>query len=379
MAATQKRDYYDLLGVTRAVDDRALKAAYRKLAMQYHPDRNPGDAEAELRFKECTEAYEVLRDPQKRAAYDRFGHAAFEGRGAAGPGFGNDFASAMSDIFDEFFGGARGAGPRPGGGRTRGSDLRYNLEIHLEDAHQGKRVTIQVPTSSTCEVCEGSGSRPGTEPVACPTCHGAGRVRVSQGFFTLERTCVTCAGRGQVVRDPCTTCGGSGRVARERELSVDIPAGIEDGTRIRLAGDGEAGLMGGPPGDLYIFLSIRPHDFFQREGADLYCRVPISMARAALGGSVEVPSIDGEKARVKLPEATQTGRQFRLRGKGMPLLRSSQIGDMYIEVAVETPQNLTRRQRELLTEFEEISSTENHPESHGFFSRAKEFFDNLSQ
>ncbi|MBJ3775011.1 molecular chaperone DnaJ [Acuticoccus mangrovi] len=378
MAATHKRDYYELLGVTRSVDEKALKSAYRKLAMQFHPDRNPGDAEAELKFKEVSEAYEVLRDPQKRSAYDRFGHAAFDGRaGGPGGGFGTDFASAMSDIFDEFFGGARTG--RGGGGRQRGSDLRFNLEISLEDAFAGKTVEIKVPTSSTCEVCEGTGAKPGTSPVTCPTCSGSGRIRVAQGFFTLERTCVSCQGRGTIVRDPCENCGGTGRVATERELSVNIPAGIEDGTRIRLAGEGEAGVMGGPPGDLYIFLSIRPHDFFQREGADLYCRVPISMARAALGGSVEVPTISGEKSKVKIPEATQTGRQFRLRGKGMPVMRSSQTGDMYIQVVVETPQKLTRRQRELLTEFEELSSTENHPESHGFFSRAKEFFDNLSQ
>jgi len=379
MAAT-KRDYYELLGVTRSVDDKTLKAAYRKLAMQYHPDRNPGDPEAEIRFKEVSEAYEVLRDPQKRAAYDRFGHAAFDGRmgGGAGPGFGTDFASAMSDIFDEFFGGARTSARTGPGGRQRGSDLRYNLDIELEDAFHGKTVEINVPTAAACEVCEGSGSRPGTSPVTCPTCSGSGRIRVSQGFFTLERTCVSCQGRGKVVRDPCTNCGGSGRVAQERELSVNIPAGIEDGTRIRLAGEGEAGLMGGPPGDLYIFLTIRPHDFFQREGSDLYCRVPISMARAALGGSMEVPTIEGEKAKVKIPEATQTGGQFRLRGKGMPVLRSSAKGDMYIQVIVETPQNLTRRQRELLEQFEAESSKDNHPESHGFFSRAREFFDNLS-
>jgi molecular chaperone DnaJ len=380
MASAQKRDYYELLGVTRSVDDKTLKSAYRKLAMEYHPDRNPGDPEAEIRFKEVSEAYEVLRDPQKRAAYDRYGHAAFDGRmgGGAGPGFGTDFASAMSDIFDEFFGGATARARSGSGGRQRGSDLRYNLEIDLEDAFHGKTVEITVPTSAACEVCEGSGSRPGTQPVTCPTCQGAGRIRVAQGFFTLERTCVSCQGRGKVVRDPCENCGGAGRVAQERELSVNIPAGIEDGTRIRLAGEGEAGLMGGPSGDLYIFLTIRPHDFFQREGPDLYCRVPISMARAALGGSIEVPTIEGEKSKVKIPEATQTGRQFRLRGKGMPVLRSSMKGDMYIQVAVETPQKLTRRQRELLEAFEAESSKENHPESHGFFSRAREFFDNLS-
>jgi molecular chaperone DnaJ len=377
-----KTDYYELLGVSRSADEKTIKSAYRKLAMQYHPDRNPGDTDAEVKFKEVSEAYEVLRDPQKRAAYDRFGHAAFDGRAGAGagPGFGTDFASAMSDIFDEFFGGGARAGARGGmGGRQRGSDLRYNLDITLEEAYTGKTVDITVPTSTTCEECEGSGARPGTSPVTCPTCQGAGRIRVAQGFFTLERTCVSCQGRGTVVREPCTSCGGSGRTAQERELSVNIPAGIEDGTRIRLAGEGEAGLMGGPPGDLYIFLSVAPHDFFQREGPDLYCRVPISMARAALGGSVEVPTIEGEKTKVKIPEATQTGRQFRLRGKGMPVLRSSMKGDLYIQVVVETPQNLTRRQRELLQEFEELSSTENHPESHGFFARAKEFFDNLSQ
>lgn len=374
-----KRDYYELLGVSRSADEKTLKAAYRKLAMQYHPDRNPGNPEAELKFKEVTEAYEVLRDPQRRAAYDRFGHNAFDGRmGGPGAGFGTDFASAMSDIFDEFFGSARQSA-RGAGGRQRGSDLRYNLEIDLEDAYHGKTVEIRVPTTAACGICEGSGARPGTSPAACPTCSGTGRMRVSQGFFTLERTCVSCQGRGKVVRDPCNTCGGSGRVAQERELSVNIPAGIEDGTRIRLAGEGEAGLMGGPPGDLYIFLTIRPHDFFQREGADLYCRVPISFARAALGGTVEVPTIEGEQSKVKIPEATQTGRQFRLRGKGMPVLRSSMKGDMYIQVVVETPQNLTRRQRELLEEFESLSSNENHPESHGFFSRAREFFDNLSQ
>lgn len=377
-----KRDYYDLLGVERGVDEKALKSAYRKLAMKFHPDRNPGDSAAEQSFKEVSEAYEVLRDPQKRAAYDRFGHAAFEGRGAGGPGgpgFGNDFASAMSDIFDEFFGGG-GRGPRSGanGGRQRGGDLRYNLEISLEDAFSGRTVDITVPSSSACETCSGTGAKPGTSPVTCSTCQGAGRIRVAQGFFTLERTCIACQGRGTVVVDPCNTCSGTGRVSKERDLSVNIPAGIEDGTRIRLAGEGEAGTMGAPSGDLYIFLSIAPHDFFQRDGADLHCRVPISMARAALGGQVEVPSIAGEKTRVKIPEGTQTGRQFRLRGKGMPIMRTPQTGDMYIEVMVETPRNLSRRQRELLAEFEDVSSTENHPESHGFFSRAKEFFDNLS-
>ena len=377
MTVMAKRDYYKVLGVDRTADEKGLKSAYRKLAMQYHPDRNPGDAEAEARFKEVTEAYEVLRDPQRRAAYDRFGHAAFEGAGGgAGAGFGGDFASTMSDIFDEFFGGAaRGRGP---GGRQRGSDLRYNLEIDLEDAFEGKTVEIEVPTSATCSVCEGSGARPGTAPTTCAGCGGSGRVRVTQGFFTLERTCATCGGRGRVVIDPCTNCAGQGRVSEDKTLTVNIPAGIEDGTRIRLAGEGEAGVMGGPPGDLYIFLSIRPHAFFQREAADIFCRVPISMTKAALGGTFEVPTVAGGRTKVKVPEATQTGRQFRLRGKGMPVMRSHQFGDMYIQVVVETPQNLSRRQRDLLEEFNSECSNMNHPESDGFFSRVRDFFDNLS-
>ena len=371
-----KRDYYDILGVQRSIDEKGLKGAYRKLAMQYHPDRNPGDEEAEAKFKEATEAYEVLKDPQRRAAYDRFGHAAFRNGAAGGHGFGGDFATAMSDIFEEFFGGGgRGRGQ---GGRQRGSDLRYNLEIDLEEAYAGKTVEIEVPTSATCSVCDGTGARPGTSPATCATCRGAGRVRVSQGFFTLERTCMTCQGRGRVVIEPCGSCGGQGRVQQDKTLTVNIPAGIEDGTRIRLAGEGEAGVMGGPPGDLYIFLSIRPHAFFQRDGADIHCRVPISMTTAALGGNFEVPIVGGGKTKVKVPEATQTGRQFRLRGKGMPVMRSSEYGDMYIEIVVETPSNLTRRQRELLAAFDAETSDGNHPESEGFFSRVREFFESLS-
>lgn len=373
-----KRDYYDVLGVARDADEAALKSAYRKLAMQFHPDRNPGDGEAESRFKEVSEAYEALKDPQKRAAYDRFGHAAFEG-GGGGPGFGNDFASAMSDIFDEFFGmggGGRRAGGR--GGRERGADLRYNLEIELEEAFAGKTVEIRIPSSISCEACSGSGAKPGSKPVPCRTCGGSGRVRAQQGFFTLERTCPTCQGRGETIADPCTVCSGSGRVTKERTLSVNIPAGIEDGTRIRLAGEGEAGSRGGPTGDLYIFVSIKPHEFFQRDAADIYCRVPISMTTAALGGDFEVPTIDSGRTRVRVPEGTQTGRQFRMRGKGMPVLRSAQRGDMYIQVVVETPRNLTRRQRELLEEFQRDQSTDTHPDAQGFFARVKDFFDGLS-
>jgi molecular chaperone DnaJ len=370
-----KRDYYDTLGLQRGASESDLKAAYRKLAMKHHPDRNPGDKHCEQRFKEINEAYEVLKDPDKRAAYDRFGHAAFEhGMGGGGPGFGADFASTFADIFDDFFGMGRRTGR--GSGRERGADLRYNMEISLEDAYYGKSAQVRIPTSVTCEICSGTGAKSGTKPKPCPTCGGYGKVRHAQGFFTLERTCLTCQGRGQVIDDPCPACAGAGRVTRERTLTVNIPPGVEDGTRIRLAGEGEAGVRGGPAGDLYIFLSISAHDFFQRDGADLYCRAPISMVIAALGGEFEVPTIDGGKTRVKVPDGTQSGRRFRLSAKGMPVLRSKQMGDMYVQVVVETPQKLTKRQRELLAEFEKLCSKETHPESSGFFGRVKEFFGN---
>jgi molecular chaperone DnaJ len=372
-----KRDYYEVLGVTRTCTEVDLKAAFRKLAMQHHPDRNPGDKDCEHRFKEINEAYDVLKDGDKRAAYDRFGHAAFEhgGMGGGAHGFGAEFGSTFADIFEGIFGmgSARGRGT----GRERGSDLRYNMEISLDEAFTGKTAQIRIPTSVTCEACSGSGAKAGTKPKQCATCGGAGKIRHAQGFFTLERTCPACHGRGQVIDDPCKVCGGGGRVTRERTLSVNIPTGVEDGTRIRLAGEGEAGLRGGPPGDLYIFLEVAPHEFFQRDGADLHCRVPISMASAALGGEFEVPVIDGSKAKVKIPAGTQTGRRFRLPGKGMPVLRAKQTGDMYVQVAVETPQNLTKRQRELLAEFEKLSSEDTQPESTGFFSRVKEFLDGL--
>jgi molecular chaperone DnaJ len=365
-----KRCYYDVLEVERTVGDGELKAAFRKLAMKWHPDRNPGDKNSETRFKEINEAYEILKDPEKRAAYDRFGHAAFEqgGRGAAG--FGTDFGSAFSDLFEGIFGMSTG---RTRSTRERGADLRYNMEIRLEEAFAGKTAQIRIPTSVTCEPCSGSGAKAGTRPKACPTCGGQGRIRHAQGFFTLERTCPNCQGRGQVIDNPCASCAGSGRVTRERTLSVNIPPGVEDGTRIRLAGEGEAGTRGGPPGDLYIFLSIAAHPFFQREGADLHCRAPISMVVAALGGELEVPTIDGGNTRVKVPEGTQSGRRFRIHGKGMPVLRSKQSGDMYVQVLVETPQKLTKRQRELLAEFERLSSKETQPESSGFFGKVKEF------
>jgi molecular chaperone DnaJ len=372
-----KRDYYEVLGLSRAASEQDIKAAFRRLAKDCHPDRNQGDKNAEHKFKELNEAYEALKDPQKRAAYDQFGHAAFDGAGRGSHGFGPDFASSMSDIFDdlfgEFMGGRRGSRQRSG--RERGADLRYNMEITLTEAYEGKAAQIRVPTSVTCDACSGSGAKLGTQPSNCPTCSGSGKVRASQGFFTIERTCPSCQGRGEIINDPCGSCSGSGRVVKERNLSVNIPAGVEDGTRIRLAGEGEAGLRGGPAGDLYIFLSLKPHEFFQRDGADIFCRVPISMTTAALGGHIDVPTVDGGKTRVKVPEGTETGKQFRLKSKGMPVLRSKVTGDMYIQVDVETPKSLTRRQRELLEEFERESKEETSPHSSGFFAKVKEFFE----
>jgi molecular chaperone DnaJ len=373
-----KADFYETLGVPRNADEKQLKAAFRKLAMQFHPDRNPGDQACEHKFKEINEAYECLKDPQKRAAYDRFGHAAFEhggGMNGAAHGFAaGGFADIFEDIFGEMMGGGR---RRSSGGRERGADLRYNMEITLEEAYTGKTAQIRVPASVSCTECSGTGAKPGTQPITCTLCAGHGKVRAAQGFFSIERTCPQCQGRGTTIKDPCPKCSGQGRVTEERSLSVNIPAGIEDGTRIRLAGEGEAGLRGGPPGDLYIFLAVKPHEFFQRDGADLYCKVPISMTTAALGGSFEVATLDGTQTRVKVPEGTQNDRQFRLKGKGMPVLRQPQVGDLYIQVAVETPQNLTRRQRELLEEFEQLSSKENSPQSSGFFSRMKDFFESF--
>ena len=374
-----KRDYYDVLGIKRGAGDSDIKSAFRRLAKEHHPDRNPGDASAEQKFKEINEAYEVLKDEQKRAAYDQFGHAAFEGGGPRGPGgFGPDFSSSMSDIFDdlfgEFMGGRRGGRQRSA--RERGADLRYNMEITLAEAFVGKQAQIRVPTSVTCETCSGSGARAGSRPTTCQTCGGAGKVRASQGFFTIERTCPACQGRGETIDDPCPACHGHGRVTKERTLAVSIPPGVEDGTRIRLAGEGEAGQRGGPTGDLYIFLSIKPHEFFQRDGADIFCRVPIAMTTAALGGNVDVPTVEGNRVRMPVPSGTENGKQFRLKGKGMPVLRSKTVGDMYIQVDVETPKNLTRRQRELLEEFERESHKETSPESAGFFARVKDFFDN---
>lgn len=374
------RDYYETLGVERGADEAALKSAYRKLAMQFHPDRNPGNAEAEQKFKELSVAYDTLKDAQKRAAYDRFGHAAFtNGMGQRGPGagFGPDFGASMSDIFDDLFGDFMGGGRggRQGQSRLRGSDLRYNLEISLEEAFTGQTVDIDVPSLAHCETCNGSGAKPGTGMSMCRTCNGHGKIRAAQGFFTIERTCPACQGRGETMDQPCTDCGGDGRRQQNRKLSVDVPKGIEDGTRIRLANEGEAGLRGGPPGDLYIFVSIRPHDLFQRDGADLYARVPIAMTTAALGGEFEVPTLDNARAKVKVASGTQAGQRIRLKGKGMPILRQNQTGDLYVQLDVETPQSLSKRQKELLEEFQKLTTKDNHPTSSGFFTKLKGLFD----
>ena len=373
-----KQDYYETLGVARGASADELKKAYRKLAMPCHPARNPGDKTAEQRFKDLSEAADVLKDDQKRAAYDRFGHAAFE-HGANGGRPGADFNFGMggfADIFDEMFG--EFMGTRRGGRPAQGADLRYNLEINLDDAFKGKQAQIRVTTAVPCEACSGTGAEAGSRPVACPTCRGHGKVRSQQGFFTVERTCPSCGGQGAVIENPCKTCRGQGRVRRERALNVNIPAGVEDGTRIRLAGEGEAGPRGTPPGDLYIFLTVSPHSFFQRDGADLHCRVPIAMTAAALGGTIEVPAIDGSRAKVTVPAGTQTGQQFRLKGKGMTVLRENRRGDMFIEVMVETPMNLTREQQEMLRQFEQASHpNQTSPESHGFFAKMKELWEDL--
>ncbi|TAN78200.1 MAG: molecular chaperone DnaJ [Magnetospirillum sp.] len=375
-----KRDFYDILGLPRTASADELKKAYRSLAMKYHPDRNPDDASAADRFKELNEAYDVLKDDQKRAAYDRFGHAAFENGGGGRPG-GFDFGGGggFADIFEEMFGEFMGG--RRGQAAGRGGDMRYNMEISLEDAFAGKQASITIPSSAPCEPCKGTGAKDGAQPVACPTCKGAGKVRAQQGFFTIERSCPACQGMGKVIKDPCRTCGGSGRVRKEKTLSVNIPPGVEDGTRIRLAGEGETGMRGAPAGDLYIFLSVAQHRFFLRDGANIQCRVPIPMTVAALGGSIEVPTIDGSLAKVQIPPGTQTGAQFRLRSKGMSVLRSPARGDMFIQAGVETPVNLTKRQEELLREFDAAGEEggRHSPESHGFFSKVKELWKDLTE
>jgi molecular chaperone DnaJ len=372
-----KHDYYELLGVERNASPDDLKKAYRKLAMQFHPDRNPGDSKAEHNFKEVSEAYEVLRDEQKRAAYDLHGHAAFENGGGRGGGFDFNFATGFADIFDEMFSDFVGGGRR-GQANTRGGDLRVNLSITLEEAFHGKQTAIKSQGSVACDSCHGSGAAGGAAPIACSTCHGHGRARATQGMFTIERTCPTCHGAGRVIEKPCTQCGGAGRTRKEKTLSVAVPPGVEDGTRIRLAGEGEAGLRGGPAGDLYIFLSMKPHRIFLRDGADIHCRVPLRMTTASLGGSLEVPVIDGGRAKIQVPAGIQPGHRFRLRGKGMPHLRSKVRGDMHVEIVVETPVNLTKRQKELLEEFDRAEgSKSSSPQSEGFFAKVKELWDDL--
>jgi molecular chaperone DnaJ len=374
-----KRDYYEVLGLSKGASADEIKKGYRSKAKELHPDRNTSDPSAESKFKEANEAYDVLKDPERKAAYDRFGHAAFEGgMGGGGGQRQGDFSSAFSDVFDDLFGDFMGGGQR-GGGRSRasrGSDLRYNLEISLEDAYSGLQKSINVPTSVQCSPCNGSGAAGGSEPSTCPTCSGMGKVRASQGFFTVERTCPSCSGMGQVISNPCSSCGGQGRSNKDRSLSVNVPAGVETGTRIRLSNEGEAGLRGGPGGDLYIFIEVREHKIFQRDGNSLFCRIPVSMSGAALGGDIEVPTMDGGRSRVKIPAGSQSGRQMRLRGKGMPSIKSAQKGDMFIEIAVETPVNLTSKQRELLREFEALSE-DNNPESKSFFSSVKSFWDTM--
>jgi len=386
------RDYYEILGVTRTCTEGELKSAFRKAAMQHHPDRNPGDPQAEARFKECNEAYSVLSDAQKRAAYDRFGHAGVNGMGGGGGGGQAGFQD-MGDIFSEVFGQAFGemfnAGRRSSG-PARGQDLRYDVEVTLEQAYAGDEIEVRYPTVMTCEVCDGSGAKPGTQPSTCSTCGGAGRVRATQGFFSVERTCPRCGGHGRVVADPCRACHGAGHVRQERTLKVRIPPGVDDGARIRLAGEGDAGARGGPRGDLYIFVSLRAHELFERDGLDLLCTVPVPMVIAALGGEIDAPCLNASpkpcegdcKVKVKVPEGAQTGKTVRLKGRGMPSLRGREVGDLVVELYVETPTNLTARQRELICELSETCTgahaEHHHPRHAGFFTKARKFWDGLT-
>ena len=373
-----KRDYYQTLGVNRDAADDEIKKAYRKLAMKYHPDRNPDGKETEDQFKEAKEAYEILSDPKKRAAYNQFGHAGVEQGagmgGAGGAGFGG-FADAFGDIFGDLFGGAR-AGARGANGVYRGADLRYTLEISLEDAARGTEAKIRIPTTEPCETCHGTGAKPGTKPITCTTCAGHGQVRMSQGFFSVQQTCPECHGTGKLIPDPCKTCNGVGQVKKQKTLSVKIPQGVDTDDRIRLAGEGEPGASGGPAGDLYVVMSLKPHPVFQREAADLHCEMPISFTTAALGGSVDIPTLDG-KAQIKIPAETQSGQTFRLKNKGIKPVRGHTPGDLYCHVAIETPIHLTSRQKELLREFDEISqenAARQNPRAKSFMDRVKDFF-----
>jgi molecular chaperone DnaJ len=380
------RDYYEVLGVARGCDDAALKAAFRKMAMEHHPDRNGGCENASSRFKEINEAYSVLSDAQKRAAYDRFGHAGVNGAQGGPGGFGGaDAGDIFNDVFGDVFGEMFGGGRRQSNGPQRGQDLRYDLEITLEQAYAGAEVEIKVPAAITCEVCDGSGAKPGTSPTVCGSCGGAGRVRATQGFFAVERACPRCGGSGRLVLDPCQTCHGHGQVRRERVLSVRIPAGVDDGARIRLAGEGDAGVRGGPRGDLYLFLSVIPHELFERDGLDLLCTVPVPMTVAALGGDIDAPCLLGgencdgsNRMTVKVPEGAQTGKTVRLKGKGMPSLRSRQRGDLVVELFVETPTHLSARQKELLQELAGLCGEKQNPKSANFVGKAKRFWEEVT-
>ncbi|AEY01202.1 chaperone protein DnaJ [Oceanimonas sp. GK1] len=374
-----KRDYYEVLGVSKGADEREIKKAYKRMAMKYHPDRNKDDADAADKFKEATEAYEVLTDAQKRAAYDQFGHDAVNGQqGHGGFGGGADFSDIFGDVFGDIFGGGRGRQQRA----ARGSDLRYNMELTLEEAVRGVTKEIKVPTLASCDVCDGSGAKPGTQAKTCPTCHGHGQVQMRQGFFTVQQPCPHCRGKGKIVSDPCTKCHGEGRYQKTKTLSVKIPAGVDTGDRIRLAGEGEAGESGAPAGDLYVQMHVREHDIFVRDGNNLYCEVPISFTSAALGGEVEVPTLDG-RVKLKIPAETQTGRMFRLKGKGVRSARNGQLGDLVCKVYIETPVNLTEEQKELLRQLEVScggSAAKKHrPKSEGFFEGVKRFFDDLTR
>ena len=371
-----KRDYYDVLGVPKGSEAEAIKKAYRTKAKELHPDRNSDNPNAESQFKEVNEAYEVLKDADKKAAYDRYGHAAFEGGGGQGFGGGGDFSSAFSDVFDDLFGDFMGGGRGGRKQQSRGSDLRYNLSISLEEALAGLQKTINIPSAVKCGSCNGTGAAGGSSPTTCPTCSGLGKVRATQGFFTVERGCPTCSGVGQIIKNPCSSCGGQGTQKKDKALSVNVPPGVETGTRIRLAGEGETAPRGGVSGDLYIFIEVSKHKIFERDGLNLFCRVPVSMAKASLGGEVEVPTIDGGRSRVRIPAGSQSGRQMRLKGKGMPAIKTIQKGDMFIEMAVETPVNLTAKQKELLQEFEELSE-DNNPETNSFFSSVKTFWESM--